>query len=124
MKERTKQSDVSASDEINAEYANNVFFDATVWDLKLIFGEWSSRVNVVDWHTSVTIPWAQAKLMQYYLALNVEAHERLQGKIQLPVSVLPPEAPPPDPDDTTGGAKDFYDMVVRHRQKFLDSLNK
>jgi len=51
------------TDEMNTEYANNVFFEPTVWDLKLIFGEWSSRANLVDWHTSVTVPWAQAKLM-------------------------------------------------------------
>lgn len=122
MEEQPKQSDVSGKDDLNTEYANNVFFEPTVWDLKLIFGEWSSRANRVDWHTSITLPWAQAKLILYYLAINVEAHERTQGKIPFPSAIIPPEPPPPDPADTTGAAKDFYDMVTRHRQKFIDSL--
>jgi hypothetical protein len=120
MEEPPKQ--VSASHNLNTEYANNVFFEATVWDIKLIFGEWSSRVNLVDWHTSITVPWAQAKLIQYYLAINVEAHERMQGKIPFPASMIPPEPPPPDPNDATGAAQDFYDMVMRHRKHFIDSL--
>lgn len=121
MEEQPKQA-ISATEDLSVEYANNVFFEATIWDLKLIFGEWSSRSNHVDWHTSITIPWIQAKLIQYYLAINVEAHERMQGKITLPSAAIPPEPPPPDPSDTTGAAKDFYDMVVRHRQQFLDSF--
>jgi hypothetical protein len=121
MEEQSKPN-VSATEDLNVEYANNVFFEATIWDIKLIFGEWSSRSNLVDWHTSITLPWAQAKLIQYYLAINVEAHERMQGKITMPSAAIPPEPPPPDPSDITGAAKDFYDMVVRHRQKFIDSL--
>jgi hypothetical protein len=122
MEESLKRTSSSASEDINVAYANNVFFEGTIWDLKLIFGEVSARSNTVGWHTSVTIPWAQAKLMQYYLAVNIEAHERINGKISFPTAMTPKEPPPPDPSDTTGDKKDFYDMVMRLRQNFIDSL--
>jgi hypothetical protein len=122
MDDQAKQSSVAEKDDLSVEYANNVFFEPTIWDLKLIFGEWSARANAVDWHTSITIPWAQAKLIQYYLTINIEAHEQIQGKISLPASVLPPEPDKPDLTDDTGAQKDFYDMVVRNRNRFIDSL--
>jgi len=65
--------------DLNVEYANNTFFEPTVWDLKIIFGEFSGRSASVDWHTSITVPWAQAKLMAYYLLLNVALHELSEG---------------------------------------------
>ncbi len=77
--------------ELSVEYANNVMFEPTIWDLKLIFGEWSGRSQSVEYHTSVTIPWAQAKLMLYYLQANVAAHEAANEKIKIPVTVMPPD---------------------------------
>jgi hypothetical protein len=77
--------------EITADYANTTMFEPTIWDLKLIFGEWSGRSNSVEYHTSITVPWAQAKLIMYYLRANIAAHEIINGKIRIRQEVVPPE---------------------------------
>ncbi|HXA64865.1 MAG TPA: DUF3467 domain-containing protein [Bryobacteraceae bacterium] len=86
------------NNEVNADYANNTMFEPTVWDLKLIFGEYSARSQSIEVHTSITVPWAQAKLMLYYLQANVAAHEVVHGKIKIPEAVVPPEWPPLTPE--------------------------
>jgi hypothetical protein len=82
------------SDEFVSTYANNVFFEQTVWDLKIIFGELDQSEGVVDQHTGVTVPWTIAKLTLYYLATQIAGHEIVNGKIPLPQVILPPEPPP------------------------------
>lgn len=74
-------------------YANNVRFELSVWDLKLIFGQLdqSSGELAIDQHTAVAISWAQAKLMSYYLQLNLAIHEADNGPITVPASVKPPK---------------------------------
>ncbi|MGH2376131.1 MAG: hypothetical protein ACRDIC_22030 [bacterium] len=42
-------------EDLTTDYANNTAFEPTVWDLKLIFGEFSDRAKTIDWHTSITI---------------------------------------------------------------------
>src|SRR5580698_4093433 len=77
-----------------ALYANNVQFESTEWDLKMIFGELDMGRKDgagVEQHTAITVPWAQAKLLIYYLQLNVGIYEKIFGKIKIPDSVLPPE---------------------------------
>ena len=43
----------------------------------------------VDWHTDVTIPWAQAKLMHLFLGINLTLYERENGKITVPPPCFP-----------------------------------
>ena len=93
MEDQEKNQALQLSEEIEADYANNVFFVGTVWDIKLLFGELNAGTQGIDWHTSITLPWAQAKLMSYYLQLNIAAHEAEGGKIPIPASMIPPEAP-------------------------------
>ena len=107
-------------DDLTTDYANNVAFETSVWDLKLIFGEYSDQDKSVEWHTSITIPWAQAKLMQYYLQINLEFNEQQQGKIKIPSVAIPPAPSPPDPDDPA--AKALYELVQRNREKFMENL--
>ena len=80
-------------------YANNVRFEMTAWDLRVLFGQLmpiSEGKGQVDWHTDVTIPWAQAKLMHLYLGINLTLYERENGKITIPPAVLPaPMSAPP-----------------------------
>jgi len=111
--------------ELTADYANNTFFESTVWDLKILFGEFSVRNNSIDWHTSVTLPWAQAKLTAYYLLMNVAFHEISQGPIHLPQPVLPP-APPELTDETRTlpNAQALHDFAVALYRKFMDGLGK
>lgn len=82
-------------DEILRVYANNVRFDMNAWDLRLVFGQLmpsgvTRGESVVDWHTDVTIPWAQAKLMHLYLGINLALYEAENGPIKLPPRVIPP----------------------------------
>jgi hypothetical protein len=121
--EESTQKQQEQADDLTTEYANNTFFEGSVWDLKILFGEWSGRTNSVDWHTSITLPWAQAKLMSYFLELNIANHESQMGKIPFPASMIPPEPPPlPESLQNEPEAKAFREMVMARRQRFLDSL--
>ncbi len=111
------------NNEVNADYANNTMFEPTVWDLKLIFGEYSARSQSIEVHTSITIPWAQAKLMLYYLQANVAAHEVVHGKIKIPDAVVPPEWPPLTPEQALDPkAQKTFETLQEVRKQFLDSL--
>jgi hypothetical protein len=110
-------------EELTSEYANNLFFAPNVLDLKILFGELSPVKPAVDWHTSMTLPWPQAKLMAYYLAINIAAHELREGPIRISASMLPPDPPPPPQsakDDPNAQA--LFEMIKEHRQKFIESL--
>lgn len=76
-------------------YANNVQFYSTEWDLKMMFGELDPRGNevVVEQHTAIAIPWLQAKLLIYYLLVNVGIYELGHGRIKIPKSLIPPHPP-------------------------------
>lgn len=119
--EEPKNQTENQSEDVTSDYANNTLFDASIWDLKILFGEWSGRTKSVDWHTSITIPWAQAKLMAYYLAVNVDAHEQRMGKIPFPSAMVPPE-PQPVKDLNDKSAIAFNEMVLRRRKDFIESL--
>jgi hypothetical protein len=73
-------------------YANNIRLERSVWDMKLIFGELdqSSEPNFVLQHTAMTMPWLQAKLLSYYLELNLTLQEADYGMIRVPASMVPP----------------------------------
>jgi hypothetical protein len=86
------------SDDFASTYANNVMFEQSVWDLKIIFGELDQTEGIVDQHTAITLPWTGAKLALYYLATQIAGHEAVNGKIHIPEAVLPPEPPPLTPE--------------------------
>ena len=75
MEEKKKVGPEGTADDITSDYANNVFFVGSIWDLKILFGELTAVEQQVDWHTAMTLPWAQAKLMSYYLQINIALHE-------------------------------------------------
>ncbi len=76
-------------------YANNVIYEASVWDLKLIFGQLDQRLTegqgqtMVDYHTAITVPWSTVKSMVYYLRVNLAGHEAEAGPVKLPARVQP-----------------------------------
>jgi hypothetical protein len=82
------------SDDFASVYSNNVAFEASAWDLKLIFGQLDQAVGVIDQRTALTIPWSLAKLALYHLKTQLVAYEIIYGKIVLSHDVLPP-APQP-----------------------------
>jgi hypothetical protein len=76
-------------------YANNVMYESSVWDLKLIFGQLDQNLltagdgHTVDYHTAITLPWSTVKSMVYYLRINLAAHEAEAGPVKLPARILP-----------------------------------
>lgn len=87
--------------EFDTVYANNAHFEASVWDLKVIFGQLEQHTgqSFVDWHTAVTMPWLQAKIWSYYLLAQVLFHEAQNGALTIPARVMPPPPTPPSEDD-------------------------
>lgn len=81
--------DVRSSD-FRETYANNLRFENSVWDIRMQFGVLDQQENVVRLHTAVNVPWVQAKLMAYYLHINVAFHEMEHGAIKVPERVMPP----------------------------------
>jgi hypothetical protein len=79
-------------------YANNARFEVSAWDLKIFFGQLNQRAGPgeVDLRTTVTIPWATAKIMDYFLRLNIAYYENNFGPINLPSQVTPPAMVPSD----------------------------
>src|SRR5713101_7954891 len=79
------------------DYANNIYLESSVWDLKLIFGQLDQSTNPVttEQRAALTIPWTQAKIFSYLLSLHLLAYEMANGKIVIPEAVVPPELEPP-----------------------------
>jgi hypothetical protein len=99
-------------------YANNVVYEASVWDLKLIFGQLDQKLidgeghtPTVDYHTSITIPWSTVKSMVYYLRTNLAGHEAEVGPVKLPARVVPARPSPELGGDP--GAQQGVAAIVR-----------
>jgi len=109
-----------------SRYANNIRYEATVHDLKLIFGQsdLSRGGEVVQQHTAITIPFTLLKATLYFLRLNLAFHELYNG----PVSVAPPQIPPPfEPPSEEVMAQDpraieAHAIATRLRKELLESL--
>lgn len=122
------QASLEFADEMYEAYANNVLYESSTWDLKLIFGQLDQsegKIKVVQ-HSAITIPWIQAKLMVFWLRGQIEAHERKNGKIQVPSSVIPPPLPPLTEElkKSDPQAKAVYAIFSRLREEFVSSLDK
>jgi hypothetical protein len=78
-------------------YANNFNFEPSTWDLKIIFGQLEQHTGLaeIDWHTAITIPWLQVKLVAYYLRVQAIWYELQNGPLNIPLNVMPPEPMPP-----------------------------
>jgi hypothetical protein len=78
-------------------YANSTSFEVSGWDLKIFFGQLDLRPpkSDTDWHTAMTIPWMQARIMEYYLRANIVFYEKKYGPIALPPQLRPPAPPEP-----------------------------
>jgi len=108
-----------------SRYANTIRFEATVYDLKLVFGEsdLGGGVEKIQQHTAITIPWALVKIGMYWLQANVEIHEAINGKVSIPPSQIPPVPSPVPPDlANDANAKTAYDIAVRIREEFVAGL--
>jgi hypothetical protein len=86
------------ADDFVADYANNSQLESSNWDLKITFGhvDQSLGPNDVVQTTAITIPWAQAKVMHYYLSVHLIGHEAEMGRIVIPTGIIGkfPKEPP------------------------------
>ena len=110
-----------------SQYANNVAYEPSVWDLRLVFGALLQRLGQtdVDWHTAVTIPWAQAKIMDYYLRLNLVIQEKNNGPISVPPAMVPKlTAPTEEQAKTDPSTLDTFEAFERIHDELFGSLRK
>ena len=117
--EQPKQLLNERSADFQSVYANNITVESSIWDVKLTFGEIDNG-KVVQ-HTSVTFPWAMAKIMVYLLQTQIIGNEILNGKVLVNPSTIPPELPPP-PDTFKGNAKveEIRARVNQLRQQLIE----
>ena len=90
--------DFEKADNFKDSYANNVLLQSSLWDIRLIFGNLDQQIsmNTVVQYESVTLPWAQAKVLHYFLGMHLASHEINNGRIQIPPGIIGPisEHPP------------------------------
>ena len=118
------QSPFRRDENFEALYANNVQMFPTEWDLRIVFGELDvdpeTNNQFVMQHTSIALPWLQAKLGLYFLMLQLGVYEITHGKIKLPASLIPPEATPPTGDLANDpAAQQLYEFIKNTREQFL-----
>jgi hypothetical protein len=108
-----------------SKYANNVRYESTVHDLKLIFGESDQAAGpeVVRQHTAITIPWTAAKLARYYLDVNLLFHEVYVSKIEVASNQIPLPFSEPSPEmiATDPLALKAYTLASKLRDEFIGS---
>lgn len=115
---------VTRTDDFVSLYANNIQFEQSAFDLKLVLGELdqpSGNVRVKQ-HSSVTIPWAQAKLLVYYLQVHIAAYEFQMGKIKIRQDLVPPPIPISSEQKDDPKMKVFYELISNIREQFVSGL--
>jgi hypothetical protein len=106
-------------------YSNNIQFKPTEWDLKAIFGEMEQQTDgsvTVQQHTAIVLTWLQAKIMHYFLGMQLGVYELTHGKIPIPQSVMPLETPPPSGNMDTPDNRLFHEYMNKFREQFIESL--
>lgn len=113
--ETPKEANHKRAEDFVVRYANNVYFETSLWDLKLTFGQLDE--GAVVQHSAVTIPWAQAKVLMYFLEANLRVHEAKNGRIKLPPGIITPipETPPADNELLL-----VYHALLEHQMKFFE----
>lgn len=102
-------------------YANNVRFETSFWDLKILYGIFDQSLqppNAVI-HTAMHAPWAQAKLMAYFLYVNVLFHEATSGEIKMPGQV-PEPMKIPEALATDPKAQAIFERAERLRREMFN----
>jgi hypothetical protein len=95
----------------------------SAWDLRIFFGQLVPGGEAeVDYHTDVTIPWAQAKLMHLYLGINIMLYEHQNGRIPVPRSVLPAilASPPEGAHTSSPESIETFQQVQKKIKEFRD----
>jgi hypothetical protein len=120
---KSGKSEVVHAFEFDSVYANNTRFEPSVWDLKILFGELMQHTGKesVNWHTAVTVPWMQIKILDYYLRVNIAFHEIQNGAIRTHPNVTPPKPEPPSAEKISENplAPKLYEAALKiHLEMF------
>jgi hypothetical protein len=109
--------------QLQTSYANSVSFEFSAWDLKLVFGQLDqqSEKPLIERHTAVTIPWAVAKTLSYWLLANIAIYERNNGAIRVPPVVVPPR---PEPSAGDSGDAVYRAMLEAHERLFGENAGE
>jgi len=119
------ESFVERHEDFTSLYANNVQFEVSTWDLKMVFGELDQsdppgKSKVIQ-HTAMTVTWLQAKIMAYYLNANILLHEADYGKIQIPANLHPVPLPAlPDEIKANERARQARVQIEHLRQELIE----
>jgi len=112
----------------NEAYANNVYYEASAWDLRLIFGQLDQRQgkSVINQHTGITLSWPQVKILSYWLRGYVEFYEFSNGTIKIPSNGIPPELPPPTQEQRAVDPQvdKVYEIFKKLRSELVESQGK
>ena len=108
-------------------YANNVQFEISRLDLKIVLGITELEQSTKQ-HTAINITWPEAKLASYFLQVNVAIYEAavLGGKIQIPKEMWPTPPVPPTPEQEVSNpfAREAFEKVEKLHAAFIASLSE
>lgn len=104
-------------------YANNTLFQSSNWDLKILFGELEPSLgpNVILQHTAVTLPWAQVKIIIYFLSIHLALHEAQFGRVQIGKGLIN-EIAPQRPKDVIEAGEVKEESWQQMRKLYLDFI--
>jgi hypothetical protein len=85
------------SEEFENLFANNVQYESTLWDLRMLFAQVELQTKQIVQHTGINIPWPQVKIAAYFMLANLLIHQNLNGSVFVPSSIAPPRPTPSDP---------------------------
>jgi hypothetical protein len=107
---------------IRQAYSNSAFFETSELDAKILFGQTNRNFGnpVIDWHTAVTMAWAQAKMLSYYLRLNLAVYEANYGTIKVPAGMLPPTFAAPEDLESNPKSRKLFETIQGIRRELVD----
>jgi len=109
-------------------YANSVIVESNSFDMKLIFGLYDHRdaTNpIVEQFSSISIPWAEVKLLMFWMQVHLAGYERENGKVRVPAGAFPPELPAtPPPLFNNPKGREGLEAIRKMRAEFLASLSE
>lgn len=103
-----------------AEYANNVRFHLAPMDLTIAFGQNRPDAPPLD-KARITVTWAEAKIMLYFLRANIMIYETIEGK---PIAIPKDQIPSPPKADESADPQTLAVNASLHKlyEEFLASL--
>jgi hypothetical protein len=113
------------ADDFVKSYANNAYYESSAWDLTIVFGQLDQPAGtpaIIRQTIAITIPWAQAKLLSYFVRLHVAANEVQNGKVSIRPDLLPPVPPALTEEEAKDpNAKKLYELVTKFREELIAS---